>query len=107
MSCKSDCNSKEESENKDREQRKKGINMEAYQIPFFIGSFIFYRLLCASLLFKCIPLNSDGVQPFCILNMRMNAEMLEKPHRWETSLMDREGSIKSVVACIILFLFRY
>ena len=51
--------------------------------------------------------NSEGVHPFIILNMRMNADMLVKPLAIATSVTDKDISVRDRSARVILFWFRY
>ena len=45
-----------------------------------------------------MDLNSVGVTPFIILNMRIKEERLSKPDLRETSVTVREGSIRRLSA---------
>ena len=47
--------------------------------------------------------NSEGVQPFMSLNIRMNADMLEKPLASATSVTDKDISERDRSARVILF----
>lgn len=67
--------------------------------------FLYYYKECFAVIY--IFLNSDGVQLLCILNIRIKAEILEKPHWSEISVIDISGSINNVAACIMRFLFKY